>query len=215
MSILRGGEPILLLLEDGEIAGAGGAENVHLAGGGQIVLARPPGAGGDDDDEATLTLADGTDVLSLGGQFLTAEDLTGATKDAEGNLVTKIEVESVPVSILWSQSRVEYIHVTLLVPFFSWRLWLRRPPCWRAFPRARRTPPSSPRTWGHPSLPQTGRFACGPLGRGPHAGRRSPSSTASRGTSRRRTKVYFNSDCAILSSLVRASFCTLGVTIVQ
>ena len=187
MSILRGGEPILLLLEDGEIAGAGGAENVHLAGGGQIVLARPPGAGGEDDDEATLTLADGTDVLSLGGQFLTAEDLTGATKDAEGNLVTKIEVESVPVSQSLVKSRIAPCNFTC--SFFSWRWWLRRPPCWRAFPRARRTPPSSPRTWGHPSLPQTGRFACGPLGRGPRAGRRSPSSTASRGTSRRRTKV--------------------------
>ncbi len=80
-----------LLLEDGEM---------HPAG--QIVLARP--GEGDDDGDGTLTLTDaiiapGTDAadaLSLGGQILTAEDF--GTKDADGNIVTKIEVEKVPVS---------------------------------------------------------------------------------------------------------------------
>ncbi len=72
---------------------------------GQIVTLTKPPDGEDDDGTLTLTDAGGIlvggdgDGLTLGGHLLTAEDLAGA-KDTEGNLVTKIELENVPVGSL-------------------------------------------------------------------------------------------------------------------
>ncbi len=95
---------ILLLLEDGEMH-----PFVPGSSAGQIVLSS---RGGDDEDgaaatesgvtytDAVITSVGGDSVvgetLTLGSHFLTAEDLGGA-KDADGNVVTKIEVENVPV----------------------------------------------------------------------------------------------------------------------
>ena len=54
--------------------------------------------------EFDAIIAPGDEALSLGTQILTAEDFAAATagatgKEAEGSVVTKIEVEKVPVSV--------------------------------------------------------------------------------------------------------------------
>lgn len=70
----------------------GGASSSTSSGAGQIVLTRavespPPSA---------LAYTD-ADALTLGGQFWSPDSLT---KDADGNIITKIELDNVPVSKL-------------------------------------------------------------------------------------------------------------------
>jgi hypothetical protein len=91
---------ILLLLDDGEMHPL-----MTDASGSQIVLRGANDDGGDDHPDAVIT-SDG-ETFALGSHFLTTEDLVATTaghKDTEGNLVTKIEVDSVPVEYVIEKS---------------------------------------------------------------------------------------------------------------
>ena len=85
---------ILLLYEDGNEALVSGG---GIGGGGQIVsLPRGADLGSVGDDLAYVDITnvgDAGDALPLGSHFLTTDDL-----GKEGEVITKIEVDNVPVS---------------------------------------------------------------------------------------------------------------------
>ena len=83
---------ILLLLEDGEMQ-----QFVPSNAAGQIILSQDPDKVHPDSHHDSPFADAGVEdaELGLGSHFLTADNLT---RDADGNLITKIELENVPVS---------------------------------------------------------------------------------------------------------------------